>query len=180
MENPIEARQVPEVRQSLLDDLKKLGLDRWLRFTRSRTALPNEDPMIPRQRPSSTVELRVAEALQQQELNHIESAELFFVTGLMTQLAVHAGASLPSFRLQHEDLPAPHGFIVWAEPIGYAIPELADEPIVAAVWGTEGDQVWASFYYDFTESRRHAEISAHGRAYLAAYRQLNGMGGSVQ
>jgi hypothetical protein len=124
--------------------------------------------------PSMTGDLRSdAAQLLDQERERLMSAELFCVTGDMTRLALAAAETLPVHSLHPEDVPARHGFIVFAEPIGAYQP---DEPhpemdhpvtIVAASWGpTEGvvpgrPGVWITFWSAIDNAREIPVIMKH-------------------
>ncbi|MFD8415495.1 hypothetical protein ACFV2Q_27660 [Streptomyces sp. NPDC059650] len=47
----------------------------------------------------------------------LRAAELYYVNADMTKLCVAASTQLPSYRLNREDLPSPHGLVVWEQPI---------------------------------------------------------------
>ncbi|MFD6917949.1 hypothetical protein [Streptomyces virginiae] len=47
----------------------------------------------------------------------LKEAELYYVSSDMTRLSVAASTQLPSYRLNREDLPSPHGLVVWEQPI---------------------------------------------------------------
>lgn len=55
-------------------------------------------------------------------VNGIEEAgvdgNLYWISSDFTTLAIAAGQELTDFHLSHEELPADHGMIVWADPIG--------------------------------------------------------------
>ncbi len=60
----------------------------------------------------------------------VAAARLFWIDPEFTQLADHAAGSLPATQLTPVDLPAPHGMLAWAQPVG----PRAD--LVAASWTT--------------------------------------------
>ena len=60
----------------------------------------------------------------------VAAARLFWIDPEFTQLADHAAGSLPATTLTPVDLPAPHGMLAWAQPVG----PRAD--LVAASWTT--------------------------------------------
>lgn len=90
---------------------------------------------------------RGAAILAAEEIRRLASAELFFVSADMTDLAVAAAKSLPAFSLMPEDLPSPSGFVLFQRPIvtsrtdAWSLPPQedgsllgGDVQIVAASW----------------------------------------------
>lgn len=73
----------------------------------------------------------------------LAAADLFFIASDMTRLAVSAGLALPAYRLHPQDLPAPHGLVMWEEPVteGISGGEVANAPIIAATWAVRGSGV---------------------------------------
>jgi hypothetical protein len=73
----------------------------------------------------------------------LAAAELFYISADMTRLAVSAGLALPSYRLHPEELPAPHGLLVWQEPVttAYDTSEQVGCPIIAVSWAVHGARV---------------------------------------
>ena len=63
----------------------------------------------------------------------VATARLFWIDPEFTELADHAAGSLPATTLTPVDLPAPHGMLAWAQPVG----PRAD--LVAASWTTSLD-----------------------------------------
>jgi hypothetical protein len=55
------------------------------------------------------------------EIERLGAAELFYVTRSMTQLALAAAASLPSFRTASADMPSRAGLVVFEEPLPFGI-----------------------------------------------------------
>lgn len=74
----------------------------------------------------------------------LRAAQLDYVAADMSRLAHSAGLALPSYRLHPEDLPAPHGLVVWEEPVT-DVPgeggELINGAITAATWAVRGSTV---------------------------------------
>jgi hypothetical protein len=114
------------------------------------------------------------------ERNRVRAAELFYVTEEMTQLAVHAGRSMPNYTLDMEDLPAECGLLVWASSIGEA--DGGEFPVVAVSWGRHGQGVWLSYYCDHGDGldaeaffpgdpARQAELRRQNRSRLAYERE---------
>lgn len=74
----------------------------------------------------------------------LRAAQLDYVAADMSRLARTAGLALPSYRLHPEDLPAPHGLVLWEEPVT-DVPgeggELVNAAITAATWAVRGNSV---------------------------------------
>jgi len=60
----------------------------------------------------------------------LEAARLFWVDPQFTELAEYAARSLPATPVTVTDLPAPHGLLAWAQPVG------ARGDLVAASWNS--------------------------------------------
>ena len=67
----------------------------------------------------------------------VPAARLFWIDPEFTALADYAAGSLPATRLTAADLPAPHGLLAWAEPVGAGTNLGAG--LVAASWTTSPD-----------------------------------------
>jgi hypothetical protein len=67
----------------------------------------------------------------------VAAARLFWIDPEFTALADHAAEALPATRLTAADVPAPHGLLAWAEPVG------PRRDLVAASWtaGPDGLRV---------------------------------------
>ncbi|WP_346056965.1 hypothetical protein [Amycolatopsis dongchuanensis] len=151
--NPPAPRELPSVREALADSLRNPFQLQALVYN-----LANQRGTMP----GLSGDLRRdAAQLLEQERGRLAAAELFYVTEDMTRLALAAAETLPVHNLHPEDVPAEHGFVVFAEPIGAYLPDaLPDTPpdaldvvtIVAASWGPlegvlEGDPgVWLTFW----------------------------------
>jgi len=92
----------------------------------------------------------------QKQATGLAHAELFFVEPAMISLAGAAGASLPPFTLEPEDIPAPFGFIYFAEPLELAnAPET--DPTWAASWRPDGaNGLHIDWYNDLEALSAHA------------------------
>lgn len=95
------------------------------------------------------------------EIARLGTAELFFVSAEMTDLAKIAAESMPDFTLMPEDLPSESGLIYFDRPIDVFTDDLiGDDPtrtsIVAASWGRWREApsswahggVWVTWYSD--------------------------------
>lgn len=73
----------------------------------------------------------------------LRAATMFFVATPMARLAVSAGLALPSYRLHPQDLPSPHGLLLWEEPVTQGVHggETTGAPIIAACWAVRGNGV---------------------------------------
>ncbi|MFD3336133.1 hypothetical protein ACFWV1_26320 [Streptomyces sp. NPDC058700] len=124
----IQARQLPEIRaelaQWLQDPGEHGGPETWARGFDPKTAA------------------RERQAAKDWALS-LKAAELFYASADMTRLAVSAGMALPSYRLHPEDLPAPHGLLLWEEPATDAHDgtELVGAPIIGVTWAVHGGGV---------------------------------------
>lgn len=103
--------------------------------------------------PAAANPLEAAVILHQEETRRLGSAELYAVDEEMTAQALAAGARLPDWSVQPDDLPAEQGFLVFDSPIGYS--EATDgliAPIVACSWGPSPHcspptgAVWLTFW----------------------------------
>jgi hypothetical protein len=80
----------------------------------------------------------------------LEQAELYYVSADFTALALASARELPDVSLRPEEMPSPHGLVVWEDPI-MSLPtegEAADEAVmVAASWSAVTDLgVWVLLY----------------------------------
>lgn len=117
------------------------------------------------------------------EIQRLESAELFFVAAPMAELAMAASASMPAFDLDAEDLPSLTGLIIFEQPIAIdANSEGSGEPmfISGASWelgrakagGQRGPELlWFSFYVDIYRTWNH-EVSNGAMTRAEAARQM--------
>lgn len=128
---PLTANQVPLIRaelaQWLADPEFGGGPEVWSR------ALPSAEAQ----------QERVAAAQWSQSLR---AAQLFYCTADMAHLARSAGLALPSYRLHPEEVPSPHGMVVWEQPVTAPADseggeEFVNAPVVAASWAVRGGQV---------------------------------------
>lgn len=82
-----------------------------------------------------------AQLLTRAERQRLAGAQLYYVSADMTALARAAAAKPPAEPVSAERLPARHGFMVFAEPIGGYLMRVAEGgaevpvPIVAVSWG---------------------------------------------
>ena len=85
--------------------------------------------------PLAPTPLDAALILHAEEAARLRSAELFVVDPGMTRQALAAGALLPDWSVQPQDLPAENGFLVYDRPIGHSRAGDLTVPIVACSWG---------------------------------------------
>jgi len=131
----IRPQDVPKLRTGTLASVRRVGP------AVIQSKIENNDPIFSfRPIPKDWSIPHVSRILAENHAASLEQAELFYVSQEMVELAQVAEASLPSFRLLPEDVPAQHGFIVFATPLGEYrnnYPTLSDEidvKIVAASW----------------------------------------------
>jgi hypothetical protein len=102
--------------------------------------------------PTAPTPLDAALVLHREEAARLRGAHLFAVDPQMTDQAIAAGASLPDWSVQPNDLPAQRGFVVYDRPIGSARAGEIDVPIVACSWGPSPHcapptgAVWLTFW----------------------------------
>ncbi len=124
----LTARQLPEIRAELAqwldDDSPHGGPATWARGFDPATAASER-------------------AAAHDWATALRAADLFCVSTDMTRLAVSAGLALPAYRLHAEDLPAPHGLLLWEEPVTgtYESDETTGCPIIAVTWAVHGGAV---------------------------------------
>jgi hypothetical protein len=75
----------------------------------------------------------------------LSDAELFHVNREYTRLAVTSGKTLPDLTIKRDQLPAPRGLILFAEPV-FCIPAQLDADVVAIGWVLVPDGVWINLY----------------------------------
>ncbi|MFF7048226.1 hypothetical protein ACFY94_07685 [Streptomyces griseorubiginosus] len=148
----VRALDLPEVRAELIDHYNNpLVIDWWAKRPTPPTMIlqnPNGEELVVK--PSGN-DRRL------KEITRLHKAELFFVTSRMTDLALAAAQSLPSFDLARHDLPSPTGFIIFEKPIATDRNDYGghgEEVFIAgASWDLQstrqfGDVLWFSFYID--------------------------------
>lgn len=156
----IRARDLPELRR---DVVRYLGGEHakliWKNFA--------DNGMFFGHTPIERVYGRGDELLEDERIRW-QMAELYYVTADMTTLAVVAGQSLPSFKLQREDLPSDYGILVFEKPIDTTRlslgPTAERTSIVACAWGPvprgqvrDGSAgLWMSWWADQDYTRRLA------------------------
>jgi len=161
---PPEHRSVPQLRATV-------AMHMLSAYEVQRTA-----DMVERQRVARMAHLSPYEStrrLMSEEHQRLSSAALYYVTADMTHLAVAASRSLPPFNIEHEDVPAPAGFMVFEEPVFHYDADGAAKalrvPTVAISWGPtkiglrgHADAMWITLW------------QPAGEALLDALDQLNG------
>lgn len=88
----------------------------------------------------------------------LPAANLYWVSTEFTAVAAAAGRNLPDLTITSEELPAPHGLLVWQLPIAHTTTPYPVE-VTAAHWATTPSGVWVCFY-----TRPEAVFPAHERA----------------
>ena len=87
-------------------------------------------------------------AFQQRMASGLFVSDLYWVSGEFTHLAVGAGQELPDLTLTREELPSPHGFVIWELPVTTLTPPALQRPVdvVAASWTLVPDGIWVALY----------------------------------
>lgn len=123
----IRPQDLPELRAEIVDSIHNApDYSPWQELIASGHSPFRSAPRMP----SARDHARCDEDL-------LRKAELFHVTAGMGDLAKAASQSLPEFEIQHEDLPARNGFIVFAEPlvtVDFGEPSVPSQ-VRAACWG---------------------------------------------
>jgi hypothetical protein len=137
--DPIAASAVQVMQQavvqSLLPGVTVANLGRWPAVPLPASTLPKVRDRLasllagPLGLPLGLGDLAVRGAVA----DSVTAARLFWIDPEFTELAEYAAGSLPATHLTAADLPAPHGLLAWAQPVG----PRAD--LVAASW-TSGPQ----------------------------------------
>lgn len=138
----IRPQDLPELRAEIVESLLgRRDNSLWERLIEAGLSPFRNAPKIP----SAAEHVRFEES-------RIKCADLFHVSAEMGQLARVAAETLPPFQIEPQDLPAPHGFLIFGEAIEtipFGEPEVPS-PVVGACWMTlpiGGTQVvWISFY----------------------------------
>jgi hypothetical protein len=107
--------------------------------------------------------------LLEYERKRWQHGELYYVTEEMTDLAIIAGRSLPSFRLQREDLPSEYGVIYFNSPIDNTKIRGVDRltEVTACAWsvmpgpprGGVWMSMWADMRYTLEQEVAHGDIT---------------------
>jgi hypothetical protein len=142
---PPGPRQIPELRGQLASWISAEGQNFYLVMALAgRQWLPPGLPFV-------TGAAQVA----RQEHTRVTNAELYWVSGPMTDLARHAAGSLPARDTYRHDLPSPVGLMVFETPLAsYVNAGGRNVQIVAVTWGPwngpsgawDHGGTWLSFY----------------------------------
>lgn len=84
----------------------------------------------------------------------LRAADLTYVDTALTRTALAAGDAFDDYSLDECDIPSPHGFIAFAEPITAHLSEmefLTGMPITAASWAVHGSMVEIRWWSDKKE-----------------------------
>lgn len=173
----IRPQDLPELRVEIVESLLARSDDSvWERLIADGLSPFRDAPRIP----SAAEHVRF-------ELLRIRHAELFHVSAEMSQLAKTAAETLPPFQIEPQDLPAPHGFLIFGdaiETVPFGQPEVPS-PVVGACWMTVPiggkEVVWISFYSTRETSIQSATLAgsspeeiAHNRRVLPRLTQMLG------
>ena len=103
--------------------------------------------------PAAGTPLESTVILHAEEANRLSSAQLFAVDAETTEDALAAGAALPDWSVQPDDLPAPEGLMIFDLPIGHCQGRArVPLPVVACSWGPSPQcappdgAVWVTFW----------------------------------
>lgn len=144
----IRPTDLPALRNETVDWLRRAGEEFYLKFVES-----GRQAMMP----YAATKRAAAKTLAVGETARLESAELYFVSGEMTSLALAAAATLPEFTLSPEDLPTPNGLMVFDLPIVTVEHGPANHtPVIAACWShwhsgiaqLKNGAIWVDWYGD--------------------------------
>lgn len=115
---------------------------------------------------------RDAAILLSEERDRLAAAELYYITADMSRLAHAAAETLPVDSSHPDDLPAPAGFMLFAEPLAVYAPDAdphSSGPItvVAASWGPNGvvssdEGMWVTFWSANDLDAEAAELQQRG------------------
>lgn len=134
----VTARDVPEIRARMTAWTRDPGPDgaaNWLQFFLGpQPDKATESQVFDR---ADDVAATIAGTLAAQ----LPVAELFYVSSDMTELARHAATTLTDYRLHPEDLPAPVGMMVYAEP-PVANPADHHDGVTIVSWGPGRGGLW--------------------------------------
>lgn len=146
----VTARDVPEIRARITAWTRDTGNDgaaNWFRFflgptphgaSKSRVFDHGDD---------------VAAIIFGTLAAQFPAAELFYVSDRMTELARHAADKLTDYRLHPEDLPAPIGLMVYAQPPVPAYGESTrNDAITMVSWGPGRGGLWMHTWAAVAES----------------------------
>lgn len=117
----MEAKRLPELRSEQVGQLTTVkGHDLFVRAQTEALGMP----LGPGER----------ERLWQTAVTTWRDAELFFVTGAMSEVAKAAARTMPEFTIQPQDLPAEQGVIYFDSPIGENSDGQRSAGIIACAW----------------------------------------------
>ncbi|MCP3820105.1 hypothetical protein NLX86_18990 [Streptomyces sp. A3M-1-3] len=175
MTTSIRPTDLPELRAELMEHYQKPNIvDSWAR-RRAPAALEFRDAngmLMAKVNPTGDTRRLL-------EIGRLEKAELFFVSAAMTDVAVAAAATLPSFAVEEFDLPSSAGLMIFEKPIaadantegGYG----ETVYIAGASWNIirnqkAGTLLWLSFYIDLHQTL-DGEVAAGGITEAQAARE---------
>jgi hypothetical protein len=150
--DPIDPRKMPKVRARLVRFLDDEGSPAFGEVLRG-ICLPGPDAGYPDEMMVKVASVTPAQdqAYAARILTGLRRSELYHVSEDFTALAQTSGADLDDVSITPEELPAPHGLIMWATPIMGAdarhTPGTDTADICAASWTTvSGLGVWVNWY----------------------------------
>lgn len=147
----VTARDVPELRARMSDwarDPTFDGAGNWFRFFLGPS-------------PDSATESRVFDRVDDVGATiartlaaQLPAAELFYVSGDMTDLARHAADTLTDYRLHPEDLPAQIGVMVYEHPPVAGTAVARHNAISVVSWGPGRGGLWVHTWATITPSQQ--------------------------
>jgi hypothetical protein len=164
---PFTAWELPDIRTRIIGDLvMPSAVNAALQVYALHVRLGLQMPADPGEHDPE----RQARLLVRGELARLRNAELFWVSEEMTRLCLAAAPGMPSFYPRPEDLPAPSGFIYFAQPIGgyepWDIIEYADGRLLDAASAPSGGyRVCAASWGPFSNGGRWT----HGGTWFTFY-----------
>jgi hypothetical protein len=149
--DPINPRNMPRIRNRLI---RFLSDENFSAFGSPKVMiLPGPDAGFPDDLTVMTTNPAedVGEAYCARIVRGLELAELYHVSEDFTGLALSSGADLTDLSVTPEELPSPHGMIMWQVPIMTAdarhTPGADEAQIICASWTTiSGLGVWINWY----------------------------------
>jgi len=93
---------------------------------------------------------RLEKRAAQRWATSLRAASLTYTTSQLTRTALAAGDAFDDFRLEAHDIPSPHGFIAWEEPITAPVNlhALSGMAVTGATWAVHGGMVEIRWWTD--------------------------------
>lgn len=160
----VNARDVPEIRAHMTTWARDTGVDgaaNWFRFFLGPSPVgATESRVFDR---VDDVGATIAGTLATQ----FPTAELFYVSADMTDLACHAADTLTDYRLHPEDLPAQVGVMVYEHPPVAGTASSRHHDVTVVSWGPGRGGLWVHTWAAARSAPEHAMLP-FGRALAEA------------